>query len=232
MAMTIEIKYAPQCGDMIVESVLFSSNNFVGNFNYPQSFPTYKDICKFLRNYLLVEAFMKTPIVLYQNYLREFWCTTVVEDPNQLTNDSEAHPLKEFTIKFTVKNVQTPLMLYNKTIYETTKLDYNKGNYVAHVSPKNPSKVTQIELMASMIDVINLESLVTPLPSYEKKGKKKSQIVTQPKPKSQGSEASRALPQKRKKSKTQTTYLVQTIVKPPKEKIPTEDSNKTLLIPN
>ncbi|GKD64606.1 hypothetical protein Tco_1306714 [Tanacetum coccineum] len=87
---------------------------------------------------------------------------------------------------------------------------------------KNPSKVTPIELTASMIDVINLESLVTPLPCSEKKKKKKSQTVIQPTPKSQGPEASRALSQKRKKSKTQTTSLVQTIITPPKEKVPTE----------
>ncbi|GJX96972.1 retrovirus-related pol polyprotein from transposon TNT 1-94 [Tanacetum coccineum] len=49
---------------------------------------------------------------------------------------------------------------------------------------KNPSKVTPIELKTSMIDVINLKSLVTPLPLSEKTGKKKkSQTVTQPKPK-------------------------------------------------
>ncbi|GJU47680.1 hypothetical protein Tco_1217235 [Tanacetum coccineum] len=74
-----------------------------------------------------------------------------------------------------------------------------------------------------MIDIINLESTVTPRPCSEKKRKKKkTQTVTQPQPKSHGPEASRRLPQKRKKSKTQTTSLVQTITKPPSEKVPTE----------
>ncbi|GJU78330.1 hypothetical protein Tco_1275400 [Tanacetum coccineum] len=73
------------------------------------------------------------------------------------------------------------------------------------------------------------ELLVTPLPCSEKKGKKKkSQTVAQPKPKSQDPEASKALPQNRKNSKTQTTSLVQTSIKPPSEKVPTKDSNKTL----
>ncbi|GKD69262.1 hypothetical protein Tco_1323352, partial [Tanacetum coccineum] len=39
----------------------------------------------------------------------------------------------------------------------------------------------------------------TPLPCSEKKEKKKSQTVAQPKPKSQDPEASEALPQNRKK---------------------------------
>ncbi|GJX02502.1 hypothetical protein Tco_0186415 [Tanacetum coccineum] len=92
---------------------------------------------------------------------------------------------------------------------------------------QDPSKVTLIKLTASMIEVINRESLVTPLPFSKKKKKRKSQTVTQPKPKSQGPKASRALPQKRKKSKTQMTSLVQTIIKPPSEKVPIDDSNKT-----
>ncbi|GJY94980.1 hypothetical protein Tco_0511341 [Tanacetum coccineum] len=70
---------------------------------------------------------------------------------------------------------------------------------------RNPSEVTPIELAAFMIEVINHESLVSTLPFSEKKWKNKSQTVTQPKSKSQGPEASEALPQKRKKSKTQTT---------------------------
>ncbi|GKD19925.1 hypothetical protein Tco_1209083 [Tanacetum coccineum] len=41
MAATQAVKYAPQCGDMIVESVQFQSNNLVVNFNYPQSIPAY-----------------------------------------------------------------------------------------------------------------------------------------------------------------------------------------------
>ncbi|GJV10020.1 hypothetical protein Tco_1351561 [Tanacetum coccineum] len=80
--------------------------------------------------------------------------------------------------------------------------------------------------MALMIDFINLESSVTLLPYSKKKKKKKSETVTQPKPKSQGPVASGALPQKGKKSKTQTTSL-QTSTIPPSEKVPTKDSDKT-----
>nr|GEU66078.1 copia protein [Tanacetum cinerariifolium] len=59
-----------------------------------------------------------------------------------------------------------------------------------------------------MIDVINLESLVTPLPMFEnkkkkkKKKKKKSQTMTQPKPKSQGPKASRVLVEDSDKSQS------------------------------
>ncbi|GJU36124.1 hypothetical protein Tco_1184478 [Tanacetum coccineum] len=53
----------------------------------------------------MAEAFTQTPSVLYQNYLMEFWCTALVVDLNPPTNDSEARPLKELSIKFTMKNV-------------------------------------------------------------------------------------------------------------------------------
>ncbi|GJT70769.1 retrovirus-related pol polyprotein from transposon TNT 1-94 [Tanacetum coccineum] len=65
-----------------------------------------------------------------------------VEDPNPPTNEYEAHPLKEFIIKFTVKNGQMLLTLDYKTFCETTGLDYNKGDYVAHPS----LKVVKVEL--------------------------------------------------------------------------------------
>nr|GEW09728.1 retrovirus-related Pol polyprotein from transposon TNT 1-94 [Tanacetum cinerariifolium] len=56
------------------------------------------------------------------NYLREFWCTIVVEDPNPSTDDSKAHSLKEFIIKFNVKNDKTPLTLDYKTFWENKDL--------------------------------------------------------------------------------------------------------------
>ncbi|GKB11435.1 hypothetical protein Tco_0845358 [Tanacetum coccineum] len=77
-----------------------------------------------------------------------------------------------------------------------------------------------------MIVVNNLESSVTPLPYYVKKGKKESQTVSQPKPKIQGLEASGALPQKRKNPKSKKTSP-QTPTIPPNEKVPTDDSDKT-----
>ncbi|GKD50315.1 hypothetical protein Tco_1279291 [Tanacetum coccineum] len=93
MAANQALEYSPQCGDLIVESVVFHSNNFVGNFNYPQCAPTYKQICKFLMNCPLAEAFTKTPSVLYQNFLKEFWCTAIAYDPNLHVDDFEEHPL-------------------------------------------------------------------------------------------------------------------------------------------
>ncbi|GJS05482.1 hypothetical protein Tco_0321990 [Tanacetum coccineum] len=83
-------------------------------------------------NYPLVEAFTKTPSVLYQNFLKEFWCTTMVEYPNPPEDDFEVRPLKEFVIKFIVMNGKKPLTIDYKTFCESTRLDYNKGNYVAH----------------------------------------------------------------------------------------------------
>nr|GEV45064.1 hypothetical protein [Tanacetum cinerariifolium] len=72
--------------------------------------------------------------VLYQNYLREFWYTAVVEDPNPSEDDSEARLLKELIIHFTVKNGKKSLTIDFKTFVESIGLDYNQGTYVAHPS--------------------------------------------------------------------------------------------------
>ncbi|GKE05084.1 hypothetical protein Tco_1397102 [Tanacetum coccineum] len=102
--------------------------------NDPQTAPAYKDICKFLMNYPLAEAFTKTSSVVYQNFLREFWCTVIAYDPNPPINDSEALSLKEYLIKFSVMNGKKPLILNYKTFVESIGLDYAKGTYVSHPS--------------------------------------------------------------------------------------------------
>ncbi|GJS16694.1 retrovirus-related pol polyprotein from transposon TNT 1-94 [Tanacetum coccineum] len=90
---------------------------------------------------------------------------------------------------------------------------------------KDPSKVTKIELTATMIAVNNQEYSVSPLSFSGKKKKGKSQTVSKPKPKTQVPEASGTLPQKRKKAKTdKTTEATKT---PPIEDVPTEDYEKT-----
>ncbi|GJT28321.1 hypothetical protein Tco_0908596 [Tanacetum coccineum] len=145
--------------------------------DYPQSAPAYKEICKFFMNCPLAEAVTRTPSVIYQNFLRKFWCIAIAYDPNPPADDSV-----------------------------------------------DPSKVTPIELMASMISVNNRGTLVSQLPFSIKKKKGKSQIVTPTLPKSQGPEASGALSRKRNKPKSKkTTPKVQ--VTPPT--VPTEDSEKT-----
>nr|GEX47435.1 hypothetical protein [Tanacetum cinerariifolium] len=58
-----------------------------------------------------------------------------------------------------------------------------------------------------------------------KEKKKKSQALSQPKPKTQGPMASETLPQKRKQPKTQKTPVVQATKTPPIEKVPTKVSN-------
>nr|GEV18787.1 hypothetical protein [Tanacetum cinerariifolium] len=70
------------------------------------------------------------------------------EDPNPPEDDSEVRPLKEFIIKFTVMNGKKPLTLDYKTFCEFTRLDYNKGNYVAHPSLKAiKAKLDKIAIM-------------------------------------------------------------------------------------
>ncbi|GJR46998.1 hypothetical protein Tco_1315101 [Tanacetum coccineum] len=49
------------------------------------------------------------PSMIYQNYLKEFWCSAEVIHPTPQDEDSEARPLKESNIKFTIKNVKAEL---------------------------------------------------------------------------------------------------------------------------
>ncbi|GJR86498.1 hypothetical protein Tco_0210509 [Tanacetum coccineum] len=126
------IAYAPQVEqDLIIEVVQFLTNNVGGYFNYHINVSAYKDLCKYLKNYFLNVAFTKTPSVVYQNYLREFWCTVVVDLLKPPTYDSEPRPLIESLIRFIVKNGKTSLFFNFQTFVQTTRLDYNNGNYVA-----------------------------------------------------------------------------------------------------
>ncbi|GKB12198.1 retrovirus-related pol polyprotein from transposon TNT 1-94 [Tanacetum coccineum] len=152
---------------------------------------------------------------------REIWCTSVANDPNPPADNSMARLLKEYKIKFSMMNGKKPLTLDYKIFVIATGLDYNKGTYVSHPSPKavkaelakiatdahlfisyvlaellgteyaqdqkigflpgvqsnsnfskDPSKVTEIELTASMIVVNNLETSVSTLLASRKKKKK------------------------------------------------------------
>ncbi|GJZ12946.1 hypothetical protein Tco_0548176 [Tanacetum coccineum] len=136
MAEQQTITYAPQWNNMTMDDVVFQSNNVVGNFNYPPNVPAYKPIMKFLLNCPLYKAFTNCPSVVYQNFLREFWSTTVAFDPFPSTDEPEKRPLREFLIKFSVLNGQRPLTLDFKTFCSTTGLDYNNGKYVTHPTPE------------------------------------------------------------------------------------------------
>ena len=114
MASSKAITYAPNV-DFTMESVDLTKNNVVGNFAYPEGFPNYRDVVKYLQNCFLSTAFTKTPSIIYHEYLREFWCTTVVVNPDVPKNA---------TIKFTVKHGTKPLMLNYKTFVKATCLDY------------------------------------------------------------------------------------------------------------
>ncbi|GJS26112.1 hypothetical protein Tco_0486732 [Tanacetum coccineum] len=58
-------------------------------------------------------------------------CTDVVDLPKPPSDDQESRPLKESIIKFTIKNGKTPLSFNFKTFVQTTRLDYNNGQYEA-----------------------------------------------------------------------------------------------------
>nr|GEU69268.1 hypothetical protein [Tanacetum cinerariifolium] len=95
---------------------------------------------------------------------------------------------------------------------------------------KDPSKVTPIELTAFMVAINNNEKSVKPLPFSIKKKKKKSQTVTSTLPQesfvthtpcrrelSQGLEASKSLPQKRKKPKSKKPHTETKVTPPPSQ---------------
>ncbi|GJT18619.1 hypothetical protein Tco_0877325 [Tanacetum coccineum] len=142
MAEEQAIIYAPQWENMNVENVSFQTNNVVGNFNYLPEVLAYKPIMKFLMNCPLKQAFTKCPSLM-----------PIAYDPSPPTNATVAHPLKEFLIKFLVINDTKPLIIDFKTFCSSTGLDYNKGKYVAHLSPEAVKKeLAKIVTNASYLD--------------------------------------------------------------------------------
>lgn len=116
-----------------MESVDLTKNNVVGNFAYPEGFPAYRDVVKFLQNCFLTTTFTKTPSVIYHDYLREFWCSAVVENPDAP---------KEAKMKFSVKNGTKSLILDYKTFVKATGLDYTE----TFVAPPTEEEVKQLLL--------------------------------------------------------------------------------------
>ncbi|GJY42322.1 hypothetical protein Tco_0429592 [Tanacetum coccineum] len=165
MASNQAIKYAPQCGDLAVESLVFQTNNVVGNFNYPPTILAYKTIYKLLMNCPLRTAFMKCPSALYQNFFREFWCTAIAYDPNLSTDENKPRLLKEFLIKFTVMNGKKPLTLDFNTFTTSIGLDYSNGAYVAYPSIKvvkaELAKIVLGENYSSTEQVNSIQQLIT-----------------------------------------------------------------------
>ncbi|GJT29298.1 hypothetical protein Tco_0909573 [Tanacetum coccineum] len=120
-------------------------------------------------------------------------------------------------------NDKIPLTFDFKTLCESTRLDYNQGTYgLEAVLSKNYSSTEQVNSIQQFLAYCLLTGtkvdIVSSLPTFEKKKKKKSQIVSQPKPKTQVPEASGVLSQKRKNPKTQKTPIVQATETPPTEK--------------
>ncbi|GJR79730.1 retrovirus-related pol polyprotein from transposon TNT 1-94 [Tanacetum coccineum] len=136
-------------------------------------------------------------------------------------NPKDSNPIAVKRIFKYLKGTPSLGMWYQKCLGFDLK-GYSDSDYAGCNMDIKSTSVTTIELTAFMKGAINHESSVTLLSFFEKKGKKKTQTMTQPKPKSQGPEASGAPPQKRKKSKTKKTSLVQTTIKLTKEKVPTK----------
>ncbi|GJV65373.1 hypothetical protein Tco_1476201 [Tanacetum coccineum] len=212
MAEQQTIKYPPQWTNMTLYNVLFQTNNVVGNFNYPPNVPAYKPIMKFLQNCPLYNAFTNYPLVVYENFLREFQSTTIAFDPFPSTDEPEKRPLKEFLIKIlftfviqvlggnysSTEQVNSIQQFLAYSLITGTGVDIGEIIY----SDLDPSKVTEIELTAHMIALNNRRDSVSPPPLVAKPKTCKSQTVISTSPKSQGLEASGALSKKSKRSKS------------------------------
>ncbi|GKA38063.1 hypothetical protein Tco_0724628 [Tanacetum coccineum] len=155
MAKQQTIKYAPQWNNMTVDNVIFQTNNVVGNFNYPPNLPAYKPLMKLQQNCPLYNAFTNCPSMVYQNFLREFWSTSVAFDPFSSTDKPEKCPLMEFLIKFLVLNGQRPLTLDFNAFCSSTGLNYNNGKYVDHPTPevlgRNYSSTKQVNSIQQLL---------------------------------------------------------------------------------
>nr|GEW99207.1 hypothetical protein [Tanacetum cinerariifolium] len=119
--------------------------------------------------------------------------TTIAYDPNPPTDNSVAHPLKEFLIKFLVMN-DKPFTLDFNTFRSSTGLDYNKGKYIDRPSLEAVKNVLgKIATNASYLDK-------TPVlkNSFPVAWRILFTFVIQ----SQGPKASGTLPQKRKTPKS------------------------------
>ncbi|GKC38049.1 retrovirus-related pol polyprotein from transposon TNT 1-94 [Tanacetum coccineum] len=180
------------------QSVAMSSveAEYIAVAGYPETTTAYHKTCKYLMNCPLAEAFKKTPSVVYQNLLREFWCIAIATHPKSPTDDSEVHPLKEYKIKFlagTIRPLSKSIPFSNSLpsvssqgqrfiSYALAVLlgpDYTQDESFRN-SPtilsnsnfsKDPSKFTPIELTAFMVAINNHEHSVSPLPFTAKKKK-------------------------------------------------------------
>ncbi|GJT70043.1 hypothetical protein Tco_1029329 [Tanacetum coccineum] len=97
-------------------------------------------------------------VVVYQNFLREFWSTVVAFDPFPSTDEPEKRPLKEFLIKFLVLNGKRPLTLDFPTFCSSTGLNYNNDKYVDHPTPE----VVKKELGKIAINPSSQRELLSP----------------------------------------------------------------------
>ncbi|GJU79222.1 hypothetical protein Tco_1276292 [Tanacetum coccineum] len=158
--------------------------------------------------------YTSSSLMVYQNFLKEFWSTSVAFDPFSSTDEPEKCPLKEFLIKFSILNGQRPLTLDFHTFCSSTGLNYNNGKYVDHPTP---------EVLGGNYSSTEQRDSVSPPPLVAKPIKGKSQTVASTLPKSQGPKASGALTKKSKRPKSKKPPT-ETMVTSPK---PTEGSKQS-----
>nr|GEU44288.1 zinc finger, CCHC-type [Tanacetum cinerariifolium] len=101
------------------------------------------------------------------------WCTAIATHPNPPTDDSEFHPLKEYTIKFLWMNGKNPLTLEFKIFIESTGRDYAKDAYVSHPSLEvlngNYSSTEQVNSIQQLGEIIYIFSYTVPDPQDPKR---------------------------------------------------------------
>nr|GEX38952.1 hypothetical protein [Tanacetum cinerariifolium] len=194
------IKYAPQWNNMTVDNVIFQTNNVVLGGNY-SSTEQVNSIQQLLAYSLIIGTKVDIGEIIYSDLVTNLL--------NKSRLKYASYP------RFILCALQ---VLLGSEYTQDKKFGFlppilSNSNFI-----KDPSKVTDIELTAHMIDVNNQKDLVS-LPSLAAKPRKgKSQTVTSTLPKLQGPEALGALFKKSKRptSKNPPTKTMVTLPKPTK----------------
>jgi hypothetical protein len=66
MAFSKAVTYAPNV-EFQIEGVDLPKINVVGNFSYPEGFPEYREVVKYIQNCFLTTAFINPPSIIYHD---------------------------------------------------------------------------------------------------------------------------------------------------------------------
>ncbi|GJT86039.1 hypothetical protein Tco_1067756 [Tanacetum coccineum] len=168
MAMTKAITHATQCGDMIVESVQFKINNFMDPNPPVDDSEVLGGNCSSTEQLNLIQQLLVFSLLT----------GTKIDIGEIIYYDLVTRLMAKSRQKYVSYPRFISCALEELLGYEFPQ-DKSFGFLPSILSKlkfsRNPYEVPLIELTAFMNEVINHETLVTPLPFSEKKGKKKSE---------------------------------------------------------